>query len=137
MKRSPMKRKPSSINKRSSKRFALETAARPLRLALVREVGRCEVCGKRRTEDRLAVHEILAGAFRVRCLTARFATLVVCPLVCHEIAQNERKPRQLARLYLSRPGDFDLKAVCKLWCRAPTAVTLEEVMAEVDLLLNG
>jgi hypothetical protein len=128
--------KRSNINRRAPKRVALETAARPLRLALVREVGRCEVCGKRRTEDRLAVHEILAGAFRVRCLTARFATLVVCQLVCHPIVQNESKPRQLARLYLSRPGDFDLNAVCKLWCRAPTAITVAEVMSEVDSILN-
>jgi hypothetical protein len=126
----------SSINKRSSKRAAIEAAARPLRLALVREVGRCEVCGRRRTEDRLAVHEVLAGAFRVRCLTARFATLVVCPLVCHEQVQNETKSRQLARLYLSRPQDFDLKAVCKLWCRAATAITVDEVMAEVDVILG-
>lgn len=82
------------------------------------------------------MHEILGGAFRVRTLTARFATLVVCQLECHPIVQNESKPRQLARLYLSRPMDYCLKKFCAAWCRASTAISQEEVDHQIASLLG-
>lgn len=137
MKRSPMKRKPSNINKRSSKRYYREREAAPVRLALVARTERCECCGRRKPANELAVHEIIGGAFRVRALDKLFATLVICQIGCHAKVQNENKPRQLARLFLNRPSDFDLPAFLKLWCRAPNAIELDEVLREVDLILES
>jgi hypothetical protein len=116
---------------------ARESAAWQFRYDLCAEVGRCERCTRRKPTNELSCHEILDGnGFRQKCLTERCALLVLCN-PCHAIVQNEPKPRQLARLYLSRAADLDLIRLCELWCRAPTAVTVEDVMAQVDLILEG
>jgi hypothetical protein len=115
----------------------MNSATRQFRFNLCEEVGRCEVCGKRFAVNRLCCHEILYGPFRAACLGQRCAILVVCHPGCHGIAQHEPKRRQLARLYLSRPGDLDFPQFCELWCRAPTAITVDEVMAEVDSILGN
>jgi hypothetical protein len=105
------------------------------RFNLCAEVGRCEWCGKRKPTHELACHEILCGGFRQKCLDKRFALLVL-DNVCHAKAQHEPKTLQLARLYLSRPGDLDLPALCAIWDRAPNAIEHWEVMKEVDAILN-
>lgn len=126
----------SSTNaKRTAKR---ERDAWQFRYELCAEVGRCERCGLRKRTNEIACHEILGGtAFRQRCLTERCALLVLCN-PCHSIVQVwETKQRQLARLFLSRQIDLNLPRFCELWCRGPQAVTFDEVMREVDLILSG
>lgn len=114
------------------------TETRAFRLALVNELGRCERCGKRRRQDQLAVHEIACGSgIRQKAVDKRYAVLVLCSLGCHERTQNEAKELQLARLYLSRPGDLDCVRFNRLRGRADGAITVEEVMAKVEWLLEG
>jgi hypothetical protein len=122
-----------SINsKRTAKR---KRDTHEFRYDLCAEVGRCEGCGKRKRVNELACHELLAGPFRQKCLSERCAILVLA-LCCHAKIQNESKPRQLGRLYLSRPQDFDLAAFLVLWCRAPGAIEMAEVDAEIANLLG-
>jgi hypothetical protein len=114
--------------KRTAKR---ERAARPFRLALIEEVGRCECCGKRKPAEMLAVHEIACGSgLRQKALDKRFAVLVLCN-PCHAVVQIESKAKQLARLYLSRAADYSLESFWTLRNRREVP-TQQEVDLEIQ-----
>jgi hypothetical protein len=120
--------------KRTAKR---ERDTWQFRFNLCAEVGRCERCGKRFATDRLGCHEILCGTgFRLKCLDQRCALLVLCNPCHREVQSWDSKPRQLARLYLSRPMDLDLLKLTQLWCRAPGAIEMAEIDAEIESLLG-
>lgn len=126
----------SSVNaKRTAKH---ERDAWQFRYDLCAEVGRCEVCTRRKPTNELAAHEVCSGnGLRQRALDKGFAILVLCK-ECHDKTQIEKKPRQLARLYLAAPDRFDLLAYNLLVNpRAPKAIELDEVLREVDLILEN
>lgn len=127
------------------KRQAQNAAAEPMRKALKRSVGRCEVCLKRRNPEYLCIHEISNGnGPRLNALDKPFALLVVCrepdfmgQKVCHDMVQKESEVRQLARLYLVDQSRFDLPAYLTLTRpTAPNRITLTEVMQAADEILN-
>lgn len=127
----------------SKKRREREDEAVKVRDQLKADAGRCEVCLKPRDVSNLAGHEISNGGLRQKSLDKRFAVLVVCrwpdfakQTDCHRTVQNEPEARQLARLYLCRQSDYDLKAFNELVNpRAPNRITQDEVDAEVESLL--
>ena len=130
---------------RTAKTARREAEARPFRDALKERVGRCEVCLRPRMVDYLACHEVANGPLRQTCLDKAFGILVVDRYPdfkrqtdCHRIVQNESEARQLARLYIARPSDFDLVAFNRMVNeRAPNRITLAEVMAEVSNLFQS
>lgn len=128
----------------SKKRAALMKDAGPWRYSFKEEVGRCEVCLKRREPIMLAVHEIARGQLRQKCLMARFGVLVVCAepnwrtgVDCHASIQNWKEPKQLALLYLVRAIDYDLEAYNALVNpRAPNRITQDEVNVFIESLTH-
>lgn len=117
---------------------AREREAWQFRYDLCAEVGRCERCMRRKRVNEIACHEICSGnGLRQRALDKGYAILVLCQ-PCHDKTQIEKKPRQLARLYLAAQDRFDLLAYNLLVNpKAPKAIELDEVLAEVDLILEG
>ena len=126
----------------SERRRAREEAARPVREALKARVRRCEVCLATCEPMMLAVHEIANGPLRQAALDQLYAVLAVCwgpnywtQVDCHRLIQNEPEARQLARLLICRPEDYNLPAYLKLTRPgAPRRITEAEVMAEVAYL---
>lgn len=126
----------------SERRRMREEAARPVRDALKRRVRMCEVCLGTCEPMMLAVHEIANGPLRQAALDQLYAVLVVCwgPNYwtgddCHRLTQNEPEARQLARLLICRPEDYNLPAYLKLTRPgAPRRITEAEVRAEVAYL---
>jgi hypothetical protein len=142
MKRTPLTRKPfvrkqTRLKNASTKRRKRNAEVRDFRQAFVTELSRCEYCGLPKSPNELAPHEIASGtADRKKALDKRFAILAVCQLKCHDRVQNERKLTQLARLWISRPNDLDVAAFNALRGRGPLAITVAEVMSEVDSILG-
>ena len=121
----------------SKKAAARYTEAKPFRDQLLREVGRCEICGhnpKRVRSGRIAwalcVHEIAQGVHRQKALDKGFAVLVLC-YRCHMLRVHANEPwpeaRQLAALKRSRPRDYDLEAYNALVGRGPDGISEAEV----------
>jgi len=115
-----------------------------VRTALKARVGRCEVCGRPRNVRDLAAHEIgrARGGVRQKALDQLYALLVVCRCPdfatgcdCHRLTQAEPEARQLARLSLSRPEDYDLPAFLALTRpNAPLRILPAEIEAEIACL---
>lgn len=134
------------MRRQSKKRAALMAQVKPLRQELIRQVGKCEICGasprkpKRgmsREMSELAVHEIARGPLRAKALDKRYATLVACWDCNTRMTDRVLYPecRQLAHLLLSRPGDYDLTAYNQLVCpAAPERITQSEVDPWVTFL---
>ncbi len=126
----------------SDRRREREDEARPTRVALKERLRRCEVCGRQRETWELAIHEISNGPLRQTSLDLLFALLAVCfgpnfaaQTDCHRITQEEPETRQLARLWLSRPEDFDLKAYLTMTRpAAPNRILPLEVAIEAATL---
>jgi len=123
--------------RRVSRKTRLRNArAQLVRDALILEVGRCEVCGKRPAvvlpRVNLWVHEIARGSHRHEALDKRFATLVVCR-PCHMDEIHSRlgwpEARQLAVLKRRRPRDYDLAAYNELVGADPDRITEADVLA--------
>lgn len=123
--------------RRMSKKTAARAAeCRSFRQQLVREVGRCEICGHDPNRVRpgcvswrLHVHEICRGVHRQKALDKRYATVVVC-LPCHDALDDTAEwpeSRQLAALKRSRPGDYDLAAYNALVGYGPGRITEADV----------
>ena len=122
----------------TKKRAARNRECREWRRQLIREVGRCEICGYCPAFRQLlgwelyslVVHEIARGPNREKAQDKGYATLVVCG-ACHEDKVSSKKEwpesRQLAALKRSRPQDYDLAAYNKLVGRGPDRITEEEV----------
>jgi hypothetical protein len=99
----------------SPKRRKRISEVAPFREAFKLEVGRCELCGKRRG---LVIHEIARGqADRQKALDKRYAILVLCDPGCHQKMDRLSRAHQLCLLYCRRPYDFDLNAYQILTCR--------------------
>lgn len=129
----------------SPKTRRINTAARPVREALILKAGRCEICGA--SPDRphrglpkefsaLACHEIACGKHRLKALDKPYAILVLC-WKCNslEVTSKGRWPeaRQLAVLKANRPADYDLEAYNFLVNpRAPNRITHQEVYAHME-----
>jgi len=115
----------------SDKRRKRNAEAKPIRDALRKDVGHCEICG--RTRGVLDVHEICRGVHRQKALDKRFALLVVCRIPCHEAlgsAAEWPEARQLAMLAQSRPLEFSLASYLKLTNpNAPRRIEIAEVLA--------
>ena len=109
-----------------------------MRAGLVREAGKCEVCGHDPARVKpggvawaLCVHEVAQGSARDWALDQRCAVLVVC-WCCHMLRvhggrESWPRARQLAALRKARPNDFDLRAFNALVGYGPDRVTLEDV----------
>ena len=110
----------------SDKRRALIEDAGPIREALIKAVGKCEICGHSPRKPNkelppdlsaLCVHEIANGPNRPRALDKNYATLVTC-WACNSLELTNKRiwplDRQLAMLLKSRPDDYDLQAFCRL-----------------------
>ena len=118
----------------SKKRQALMRKVKPMRDALRKEVGHCEICGT--TRGTLDVHEIARGVHRESALDKRFALLVVCRS-CHDgkLSSAEEYPeaRQLAILARSRPVDFSLSSYIELTSpKAPRRIEIAEVLGHIE-----
>jgi len=118
--------------------------AEPVRAALRRR-GVCEVCCRRGLlPEMLAVHEIANGPLRQKALDLTYAVLVVCrqpdfrsQTDCHRTVQNEPEPRQLARICVFRPEDYNLPAYLRLTRpQALRRISEAEVMAELGTFLS-
>ena len=104
-----------SLRRKSKKRAALDRKADPWREAFVRTVGQCELCNRDLSYE-LHCHEISAGtASKRKSLMEPSCILVLCNVThrhnkpsCHREVQLWPRSKQLALLYLRRPGDFDL-----------------------------
>jgi hypothetical protein len=116
---------------------ARKRATSKFRMDLCAEVGRCEVCGRRRAMNNLCVHELARGTSRSAALDKRYAVLVVCPLECHERVQSETLTKQLSRLWLNRASDLDLVAFNRLRGRADTAIVFADLARDIEALLGG
>ena len=100
---------------------------------------------KKRDAEFLAGHEIANGPLRQKALDKRYAVLVVCRYPyfrtqrdCHRLVQNEPEAKQLARLWLSRPDDYDLVAYLELTRpNAPLRIEQWEVDRWVTVILEG
>jgi hypothetical protein len=137
MKRTGFTRRRTRLKTASDKRRKRNAEVRDFRLAFVTELSRCEYCGMPKPPNELAPHEIASGtADRQKALDKRFAMLAVCQLRCHERTQLLSKTKQLALLWISRPEDLDVLAFNALRGRGPRAITVDEVMAEVDVILG-
>lgn len=111
----------------SPRRRQLLATATPWRTQLVCRVGRCEMCGCRRSifgdELPLAVHEISRGSSREESLDKAFAVLVLCQAnpgreschdVLHRLGGQDQRALGLALLKRSRPSDSDLESYYRL-----------------------
>jgi hypothetical protein len=77
------------------------------------------------------IHEIAAGAqHRWKCRTRRSCLLHLFH-DCHKRCQGEPYARGLARKLLSSPDEFDIAEFLRVIGRARTAVTINEVLAEL------
>jgi hypothetical protein len=98
-------------------------------------------------KERRSVHEIglARGGTRDKALDQRCSLLVLCEsnpatgrVGCHPVCQNWDEERELALLYLARPGDYDLKAHLMLTRpQAPKRITQKEVDDVAEELLNA
>ena len=146
MKRTPLTRKTpmkrSNIRRVSKKRAKLMAENREWRAAFVDEVGQCQVCeyvpanhGWAKCNN-LHVHEIAKGPCRAEALKHRACCLVVCdecnsgPLCDYSIWPIER---QLAVKLLTDPGHFDLLLFNEIRGRAPTAITIADLVPFLEL----
>ncbi len=118
--------------------------AKPTREAMIREVGKCENCGRSPGHRKgvmpqlaqLCVHEIANGAYRMQALDKRWATLVLC-YQCNggpfDWKGDWPESRQLALLLWRRPQDFDLKAYNYLINpRAPRRIEREDIEMHLE-----
>lgn len=86
--------------------------ATPWREELIREIGRCENCG--RYAASIAPHEISRGNARAASLMNRATILVLCNAPrgarpsCHDEVGGWPRARQLALLKRVRPNDYSL-----------------------------
>ena len=104
----------------SKKRAARMAEVREMRAALVREAGKCEVCGHQPSRVKpggiawaLACHELLNGPLRQKCLDKAHSLLCVCWLCNSEKLTDKAawpEARQLAVILKRRPEQYDLAA---------------------------
>lgn len=97
---------------------------------------RCDVCGG---QEDLECHEIpRAAPDRLKARGKPFACLLVCGgfsrRQCHARMGGTPRARQLAYLYLSRPGHLRMEFYNRLF---RPMVALEDVMLEVKRLTEG
>lgn len=92
--------------------------------------GRCAVCGGVPHD----VHEMLAGANRKAAVAEPACWLRVCR-PCHDRIQGTAVDYQLAFKLLADPQNFNLDAFCTAWGRAPGAVILPYLVANVRQIL--
>ncbi len=142
-------RKP--LRKVSAKRAKLNREVKGWRAAFINEVERCQVCGKKFKWDtaspemmdlgclftrKLSVHEIAKGSLRGFAMKHRACCLVVCSKCnCDDLCDYSKWPieRQLAVKLITDPEYFDLELFNKVRGRAPTAITLADVVPYLDL----
>lgn len=95
----------------SKKSRAQKQAIQDWRDEFVRVVGMCELCNRNYS---LFCHEISRGVNRQASLTVPACILVLCNAPhgiresCHGEVGRWSPAKQLALLYLRRPGDYDL-----------------------------
>lgn len=121
MKRSPIKQK-------SSKQAALERAHRAARRGFLGDFPSCWFCGERTTE----VHEITRGnGIRNLAFGKRETWAAACSVCnCENLTNYAIWPleRQLCYKLCNDPAYFDLAVICEIRGRAPTAITLEDIV---------
>lgn len=118
------------MKSRGTKTAALYRTWTPIRQAWLREEPTCCLCGGPACD----VHELLAGAHRLRAFVERCCWLRVCRS-CHDLLQHMPKHDQLALKLVTDPQNFDLLRFHEAWGRPPTAITAAEVLSAVRELL--
>jgi hypothetical protein len=126
------------MRKVSKKRAKLLETAQPWREEMVREVGRCEWCGRYFS---LAPHEISRGNARAASLTCRSVILILCNAPhgtkpsCHDVVGLWPRARQLALLYHVRTSDYNLDVYHqKVGHKSPSQ---EEVDVHIEEIINA
>jgi hypothetical protein len=148
MKRSYLKR-PTPLRRVSKKRAKLMREVKEWQKDYVEEMGVCAVCDRDREELEtigsvitryfgagLNVHEIAKGPHRAEALKHRACCLVVCNQCnCCQLCDYSVWPieRQLALKLLTDPQHFDLDLFNKVRGRAPTAITLLDLVPYLTL----
>lgn len=116
------------LRRKSLKRQRLERQVKPDRDDFRASGDYCEACGEVRQD--LCVHEICKGIHREKALKHRGCQLRVCEK-CNLFALNDYSKwpleRQLARVLVNRPEDFDLDLVNAVRGRAATAITIRDL----------
>lgn len=116
------------MRRRSVKMQRLMDERKADRSQFLEDCPTCAVCRMNAAEH---VHEILAGSHRIVAYRYRSCWLGLCP-ECHRRIQSAVSvAKQLAWKLLSDPVFFDRSEVCRLWGRADTAVTSDEILQEV------
>lgn len=119
------------VRAKSNIRRKREAEAKPVRDAL-RALGHCEICGV--AGSRLDVHEICRGVHRQKALDKPFALLLLCRK-CHDevgSAIDWPEAKQLARVAIRRPKDFNLTAYLQL--TSPNAMRRIEIEDVLDFM---
>lgn len=132
--------KRSWINRRSQRNKDRSAEAKPVRDRLIKEAGRCMICGsspQRRIHpiaelNQLCCHEVLGGPLRQKVLDEPCAILVLC-WYCNQNEVEDKgawpHARQLAVLQAKSPDNYDLARFC--WLRNENAPKFVE-QYEVD-----
>lgn len=111
----------------TNRRNRLE-AARPWRESFAETLGyKCEWCGK----PTRCVHEIPRAGVRSHVCDNPACVLLLCDPGCHQTVGNWPKAKQLALLYLRRPGDYSLQQYNR-W--AVARLTQPDVDARIEEL---
>jgi hypothetical protein len=121
------------IRPRSSKRDALEREWAPKRKAWLLEHRECFVCGGPSCD----VHEICPGTGQRPKAYAEPATWLAACRACHDWLHDPNAwplARQAALKLLYDWVNFDLAKVTAIMGRAPSALTLGDVAAHLELL---
>jgi len=108
----------------------------PKRKIFVEKYTHCNCCGRC---DQLWCHEITRGSDREAALSKRCSWLAVCNHCNQEELTDAEKwplPRQLALKWLCDRKHFDLSCICKIRGRAPTCVTMAEVIPYVCRIMD-
>ncbi len=139
----PKPRKPMRRVSKERSKLMREVAA--WRGCFIIDMRQCQICGKKlvwRESDpitsvrSLSVHEIAKGPCRSEAMKHRECCLVACDICnCGPLCDYKIWPieRQLAVKLLTDPEYFDLELFNKVRGRAPTAITLADVVPYLQL----
>lgn len=119
----------------TKKRARLNRQAEPARAAFRGEFHLCMNCCRRLAEECRDIHEIARGPNREEALKHRCAWLLLCRGCHDEMDDYSVWPlaRQLALKLLADPGHFSLEEFNLIRGRAPTAITLADIVPFLNL----
>lgn len=117
----------------SKKRAAIDREIKALRDAYKAEMRTCANCGGPGAD----IHEMCGGmSTRVKAVQEPACWLLLCRK-CHDLFHDPSEwslSRQAALKFLVDYDRFSLEAVCRVMGRAPTALTMRDLLPHLDLL---